>query len=139
MVFLALAAAVSWALGWPPAPWLPHHNAVGMVVFFGGWAPAVWAVRRFVRNGADLDPFAQSNRVLVTDGPYRLSRNPMYLGLTVATLGMAIWVGSWPMLGAPVAVFLVTNFFFIPAEEAKMRAQFGEAYDAYALRVRRWV
>jgi protein-S-isoprenylcysteine O-methyltransferase Ste14 len=63
----------------------------------------------------------------------------MYLGLTIAALGMAILVGSWPMLAAPLAVFLTANFAHIPFEEAKLRRQFGEAYEAFARRVRRWI
>jgi protein-S-isoprenylcysteine O-methyltransferase Ste14 len=63
----------------------------------------------------------------------------MYLGLIVVSFGLAVYVGSWPMLVAPVAVFLTANFVHIPFEEAKMRRQFGEVYDAYASRVRRWL
>lgn len=62
----------------------------------------------------------------------------MYFGLVIAALGIAIWVGAWPMLAAPVAVFATANFIHIPHEEAKMRRQFGAAYDAYVHRVRRW-
>ena len=82
---------------------------------------------------------SETNRALVTRGPYAFTRNPMYLGLVVAALGMAILVGTWPMLAAPIAVFLTASFVHIPFEEAKMLRQFGEAYDAYASKVRRWV
>lgn len=139
MIFLALTAGVSWALGWPPIGWPPHHTAVGMVVFFAGWVAPVWAFRLFRSEGTEVDPVSDSNRALVVRGPYRLTRNPMYLGLTMAALGVAIVAGSWPMLTAPIAVFLTANFVHIPFEEAKMRRQFGEAYDAYVRRVRRWI
>jgi protein-S-isoprenylcysteine O-methyltransferase Ste14 len=139
MIFLALAAGVSWALGWPPIAWLPHHMTVGLAVFFAGWILPVWAFRVFSREGTEVDPLSETNRTLVVRGPFGLSRNPMYLGLTVAALGMAIVVGSWPMLAAPVAVFVTANFVHIPFEEAKMRRQFGDAYDAYVQRVRRWI
>ena len=139
MIFLALAAAASWALGMPPIGWPPHHVIVGMIIFFAGWILPVWAFRLFSHEGTEVDPVSEANRVLVVRGPYRLTRNPMYLGLIVVSLGMAILVGSWPMLAAPLAVFAVANFVHIPFEEAKMRRQFGEAYDAYVRRVRRWV
>jgi protein-S-isoprenylcysteine O-methyltransferase Ste14 len=54
-------------------------------------------------------------------------------------LGLAFWVGAWPMFLAPIAVFATTNWVHIPFEEAKMRRQFGAEYDAYVSRVRRWI
>ena len=58
----------------------------------------------------------------------------MYLGLVTVTLGIAVWVGSWPMFVAPIAVFATANFVHIPYEEAKMRRQYGAAYDDYVRR-----
>ena len=138
LIFLGLCAALSWAMGWPPGLG-PYHVPLGIVLFLVGWILPVWAVGRFRQAGTELNPASQTNRALVTDGPFRLTRNPMYLGLTVSTLGAAIWIGPWPMLLAPVAVFATANFVHIPFEEAKMRLQFGEAFDAYAGRVRRWL
>jgi protein-S-isoprenylcysteine O-methyltransferase Ste14 len=63
----------------------------------------------------------------------------MYLGLIILTLGIAIWVGAWPMFAAPIALFATANWAHIPFEEAKMRRQFGAVYDNYVVRVRRWI
>ena len=63
----------------------------------------------------------------------------MYLGLVALSLGIAVWIGSWPMFMAPFAVFATVNWVHIPFEEAKMRRQFGAAYDDYVAWVRRWV
>jgi hypothetical protein len=63
----------------------------------------------------------------------------MYLGLVIVTLGIAIWVGAWPMFIAPVALFATLNWVHIPFEEEKMRRQFGATYDGYVRQVRRWV
>ena len=139
MIFLALTAGASWAMGWPQFGWPPHREAVGMAIFFAGWAPPVWAFVLFRLEGTEIDPTSDANRALVVSGPYRFTRNPMYLGLIVAALGLAVYVGSWPMLAAPIAVFLTANVVHIPYEEAKMHRQFGEAYDAYAGKVRRWL
>jgi protein-S-isoprenylcysteine O-methyltransferase Ste14 len=138
LIYLGLAAAASWALGWPSIPGLPRP-LIGGAIFFIAWIPPVWAFRLFQSEGTEIDPTSETNRKLVVGGPYRFSRNPMYLGLTVSTVGLAIWIGYWPFLAVPVAVFLTANFAHIPFEEAKMRRQFGADYDAYAARVRRWV
>ena len=63
----------------------------------------------------------------------------MYLGLVILTLGIAIWVGTWPTFGAPVALFATANWVHIPFEGTKMRRQFGATYDNYVVRVRRWI
>ena len=139
MIFLAMTAAASWLMGYPRLPWPPHHVPIGMAIFFAGGAPPIWAFRAFRGAGTEIDPTSPTNRALVTSGPYRLTRNPMYLGLVVIAFGLAIWTGWLPMLAAPVLVFLTANFVHIPFEEAKMRRQFGAEYDAYVARVRRWV
>ena len=138
MIFLGLGALAGWGLGWPIMP-IPHHVAVGVAIFFAGGVLPIWAFRNFRLAETELDPLSDSNRALVTTGPYRLTRNPMYLGCVVIALGAAIWVGVWPMLAAPVAIFLTANFVHIPFEEAKMRRQFAGAFDAYAAKVRRWI
>jgi protein-S-isoprenylcysteine O-methyltransferase Ste14 len=138
LVYVVVAAAVSWALGWPRVPGLPIVP-LGIALALLGWAPPVWAVVLFRRAGTELQPTSAANKALVTDGPFRFTRNPMYLGLVVVTLGIAIWVGAWPMVLAPVAVFATANWVHIPFEEAKMRRQFGSAFDAYAGKVRRWL
>jgi protein-S-isoprenylcysteine O-methyltransferase Ste14 len=76
---------------------------------------------------------------LITGGPFRWSRNPMYVGLSVVYLGVSVLVGSaWPLvlLGVPLG-FL--RLFTIPVEEQSMREAFGPEYLAYATRVRRWL
>ena len=139
MIFLALAAGVSWALDWPQIGWPPHHEAVGTAIFFLGCILPVWAYARFRRAGTEIDPTSETNRALVETGPYAFTRNPMYLGLIVVSVGMVVVVDAWPMLAVPFAVFATANFVHIPFEEAKMSRQFGEAYDAYVRRVRRWL
>jgi protein-S-isoprenylcysteine O-methyltransferase Ste14 len=82
---------------------------------------------------------AYQNHLDIDHGIYRFTRNPMYLGLVILTLGIAVWVGAWPMFIAPIAVFATANWVHIPFEEDKMHRQFGATYDGYVRRVRRWV
>jgi len=136
--YVVLAAAISWLLGWPKVPGLPLPK-LGIALALIPWALPVWAVVVFRRAGTEITPTSPTNRALVVDGPYRYTRNPMYLGLVLVTLGIAVWIGAWPMFLAPIAVFATANWVHIPFEEAKMRRQFGVSYDDYVSRVRRWV
>ncbi len=138
LVYVIICTAVSWGLGWPRLPGLPLP-ALGAALVAIGVAPPVLAALLFRREGTEINPTSPANRRLVTAGPYRFTRNPMYLGLVVITLGIAFWVGAWPMFAAPLAVFITCNWVHIPFEEAKMRRQFPAAFDAYTGRTRRWI
>jgi protein-S-isoprenylcysteine O-methyltransferase Ste14 len=138
LAYVLVAAAASWRAGWPGPVWL-HIPVLGIALVVLGLIPPVSAVLLFRRVGTELNPTSPANRELVTSGPFRFTRNPMYLGLVIVSLGVAFWVGAWPMFLAPLASFATSNWVHIPFEEAKMRRQFGEAFDAYVGRVRRWV
>jgi len=138
LIFILLAAAVTWLLGWRDVPGLRFPPLGILLVVVGVVVPA-WAVWLFRREGTEIDPTSPANRKLVAEGPYRFTRNPMYLGLVLIALGIAFWVGPWPMFIAPIAIFATANFVHIPYEEAKMARQFDAAYADYVRRVRRWV
>jgi len=138
LVYVLIAAAISWSLGWPKFLGLPLAP-LGIALVAVAWIPPVWAIVLFRREGTEVSPTSPANRTLVTSGPYRFTRNPMYLGLVIVTLGIAVWVGAWPMFIAPIAVFATANWIHIAFEEDKMRRQFGATYDGYVRRVRRWV
>jgi len=135
---MLIGAGASYLAGWPRFPglrlvWL----AVALIAL--GIALAAAAAMLFRREGTELEPTSTANRKLVTSGPFRVTRNPMYLGLIIVTIGVAFWVGAWPMFLVPVALFATANWVHVPFEEEKMRRQFGEAFDAYARKVRRWI
>ena len=76
---------------------------------------------------------------LVTTGPYRFSRNPMYAGLAVAHVGGALLAGTWwPLVTLPFAVLAVRQIVIGP-EERYLAARFGQVYADYRARVRRWL
>jgi protein-S-isoprenylcysteine O-methyltransferase Ste14 len=75
----------------------------------------------------------------VLDGPFRFSRNPMYLGMVTLLIGVAIGLGSaTPWLVIPAFFFLISKR-FIAAEERKMEVEFGAEYLSYRSKVRRWI
>jgi protein-S-isoprenylcysteine O-methyltransferase Ste14 len=138
LIDVLIATAISYLIGWPHVPGLPLVPLAVVLVILG-IALAVTAAMLFRREGTEIEPTSAANRKLVTSGPFRFTRNPMYLGLVIVTLGIAFWVGAWPMFLAPVAIFATANWVHIPFEEAKMRRQFGDAFDTYGRRVRRWI
>ncbi|MFN7956995.1 MAG: isoprenylcysteine carboxylmethyltransferase family protein [Holophagaceae bacterium] len=104
-----------------------------LVILHGGWG-----LLTFRRMGTTPEPNGLASALLTT-GPFRWTRNPLYLGL--ATLLACFGVGldsAWILLLVPVLVLLLDRLVIV-REEARLRAQFGEAYAAYARRVRRWL
>jgi len=121
-------------------PWpLPvNPGIVGAIAFVLGAliAGAGWVT--FYRAGTTRVPGEQST-TLVTWGPYRVTRNPMYVGLSLAYLGEAGLLHQlWPVLLLPLTIAYV-NGVVIPVEESRLHEVFGGAYDAYRARVRRWL
>jgi protein-S-isoprenylcysteine O-methyltransferase Ste14 len=137
LAYVLVALTESWLLDWPRLPGFPLRG-LGLALALLPWILPVWAVAVFRRVGTEIEPTSPTNRALVVDGPYRYTRNPMYLGLVLVTLGIAVWVGAWPMFLVPIAVFATANWVHIPFEEVKMRRQFGARYDDYGSKVRRW-
>lgn len=138
LLFLLLTAGASYLVGWPTVP-LVHSLSIGIGLIAVGFIPPVWALILFRREGTQLNPTSETNNKLVTGGPFRFTRNPMYLGLVVLSLGVAVATGAILMFLAPLLVFATANWVHIPLEEAKMRRQFGPAFDDYARNVRRWL
>ena len=96
------------------------------------------AMLRFRRHGTPFNP-ARPAKALVTDGPYRFTRNPMYLGMGCAYAGAALAAGAlWSLALLPL-VLLIVDRLIIPREEAHLAASFGEEYERYRGRVRRWL
>jgi protein-S-isoprenylcysteine O-methyltransferase Ste14 len=105
--------------------------AAGMVVAFS-------ALGIFRRTKTTTVPFEKPS-TLVTSGPYRFSRNPMYLGLATLYAGVACTrLELWPLVVLPLLLAYV-NFEVIPVEERRLGEAFGDAYQQYGVRVRRWI
>jgi protein-S-isoprenylcysteine O-methyltransferase Ste14 len=122
-----------------PVDWGPRGLIVaGGVVFGIGAIIAGWGLVTFRRARTTTVPGKASSR-LVTWGPYRFTRNPMYVGLIIAYLGEAVLLRQlWPLFLLPlIAAYL--NWIVIPVEESKLKEVFPEGYDNYRSRVRRWL
>ena len=115
-----------------------HQRAGAIIVLLGLALPIVGTIH-FIAAGTQVVPTSATNNKLVVNGLYRFTRNPMYLGLVIASLGAAILLGRPLLYLTPFLVFAMANWGFIPYEEAKMRRQFGDEFDAYCKRVRRWI
>lgn len=116
----------------------PPFGYLGGTLIVIGVALATWGSNLFNRAGTTIKPFEESS-VLVTRGPFRITRNPMYLALTVVLLGVWLLLGSLsPALVVPLFVLAIDRL-FIRREEAMLSERFGAAYDDYRRRVRRWI
>ena len=114
------------------APWLGAFLALLALILM------IWAWWGFARRGTTPVPTG-SPSALVATGPYRWTRNPMYLGVILALAAVPFFTGSlWDWLAPPVFWYIV-NTLFIPYEEAKLGELFGDDYQAFCARVRRWL
>jgi protein-S-isoprenylcysteine O-methyltransferase Ste14 len=132
-----LGALLQWIL---PLPFLAQAPArlIGLVVMLVNLAIGLPAVRAMLRARTSLNP-ARPVTSLVLSGPYRFTRNPMYLGLTLLFTGLAIIFRlPWALVLVPVVVWLITQWVIVP-EERYLEGKFGSQYAEYKSRVRRWL
>ena len=138
-VFLSLAVMGALALFTSGSGLFPFpYNYVGIPLALFGLGIAGRGSRHFARVKTNINTFKNPD-TLVTDGLFRYSRNPMYLGFLLLLLGAAIAFNTLYGLALPLAFFLAAQFWYIPFEEKRVKRIFGAAYDAYRLRTRRWI
>jgi protein-S-isoprenylcysteine O-methyltransferase Ste14 len=121
-----------------PLPRLPGTRAAGITLALAGVVFSLSGTATVVRHRTTVVPHRPVAR-LVTTGPYRVSRNPMYTGHAVSCAGAALWAGSWwPLITLPLSV-LATRRLVIEPEEGYLAERFGAEYADYRGRVRRWL
>lgn len=136
---ITVAGIVPWVLLEPTLPPIPPWRYLMVIPMAGGLLFAGWAVLLFFQHGrgtlAPIDP----PTVFVAHGPYRVTRNPMYVGITCWLLSWAALTGSrvltWYALLLPVGFHLFVRF----VEEPVLRRRFGAAYETYTRQVPRWI
>ena len=144
LVAAAVAGCMYAAAVLLPAPVLalPPGVRVGMALALaavgaGFDVAGLWAFRKARTTVNPLTP--HRSVAVVSTGVYRLTRNPMYLGLALILLGLAVYLASpWALLGPLVFAAYITRFQIVPEERA-LQTRFGAAYTAYRARVRRWL
>jgi protein-S-isoprenylcysteine O-methyltransferase Ste14 len=101
-------------------------------------AIVAWSFLSFYRKRTTVIPNRPAN-ALVIAGPYRFTRNPMYVAMALLTLGVGLWRDTWWIPLLLVLSLIVIDRLVIAREEAYLRRRFGEEYDTYTRRVRRWI
>lgn len=138
-VFFGVGVLLDRVLPWSPG-WL-HHGLVHWIGVFllvaAAWV-AMASLGSFLRRKTTVIPHGRPTQ-LVTNGPYAFSRNPMYVALTAAYCGGAVMITNlWPLVLLPGPLTFM-DWVIIPFEERRLRATFGDSYDAYYRRIRRWL
>ena len=137
-----IAVIAGLALNWlVPLPFLPADLPVGWlgaVVFVLALALGVSAVITMIKAGSNI-PTNRPTTTIVEHGPYRFTRNPIYLGMFLGQIGLAIAFNNLWLLMTLVPFALVIRYGVVAREEAYLARKFGDAYRGYCSRVRRWL
>ena len=135
--FILLGLALDWLR---PAAFLPAavQYAVGAALIAFALVLTISAIVCFTRAGTNV-PTNRPATALVAVGPYRLSRNPIYVSMILLVLGIGVMVDSVWMIALAVPFALVLRYGVIAREERYLEAKFGDDYRAYRARVRRWI
>jgi protein-S-isoprenylcysteine O-methyltransferase Ste14 len=138
----AVAVLAGLGLGWPlPRHFMPAavpHAWIGAGVFAAGFILGVWAVVTIRRAGTRVETYKPTTTIVAT-GPYRIGRNPIYLGMFLGQTGLAIGLDNLWMLAALPLFYFTIRYGVIAREEAYLERKFGGQYISYKSRVRRWL
>jgi len=144
-LFVGLAAVAflvdgeaPWRLTPASGIWATGREVVGLLVLCTGLLLDFSALAGFLRAGTNPLPFRPASTI-VARGPYRFTRNPMYLGMAMSVTGLGLVVDSGWLLVAALTGAIVADRWFVPREEAYLERRFGSAYLDYKRRVRRWL
>jgi protein-S-isoprenylcysteine O-methyltransferase Ste14 len=137
-----LAVIAGLALNWlVPLPFLPVDlpaGWLGAMVFILALALVAWAIVTITRAGSNV-PTNLPTTTIVASGPYRFTRNPIYLGMFLGLIGLAIAFDNLWLLMMLVPFALVIRYGVVAREETYLERKFGDVYRRYHTRVRRWL
>ena len=136
--FAMLGIVADWALDLPPIPQGRELHWFGGAMAAAGLALIIISLGLFRASHENPEPWTPS-ATIIARGPYRHSRNPMYLAMMVIQAGAALWFASAGILFTLPLSLIAADRFIIAREERYLKARFGEAYARYCQRVRRWL
>jgi protein-S-isoprenylcysteine O-methyltransferase Ste14 len=137
-VWLVGFMALAWLIARVHAPWGGAYGVFGYILMGLGVAITVWSALAFRKSRTTIVPH-QPPTALVRTGPYRFSRNPIYLADMVVLAGWCLALGSpWGLLLLVPFYFVLLRLFILP-EEARLTAYLGKDYVSYRDEVRRWI
>lgn len=123
-----------WPLAMPPGL---HGMLYAGCILAVAVGIALWSLYQFYREDTDVRP-DRPDRALITGGPYRYTRNPLYITLSLIQLAVAVWLNNlWILLFLPLSIIAITHY-AIAREERYLEKLFGRDYLDYKARVRRW-
>lgn len=121
-----------------PTPFVPDGAPFGVALVALAVVLLAWSVAKFRAAGTPV-PAREPTTAIVRSGPYRFSRNPIYLSYSLFQLGLAIWLdNAWLLATLAVAVWLIHHL-VIPREEQYLERRFGDEYSTYKTAVGRWL
>ena len=137
-VWAALAALTAWALAAAlPLVAIPAPAPLAGALVLAGLALIAWTAVLFRRARTPIEPRREAS-ALLTGGPFRINRNPIYTGMALVLLGLAAALGALSAFLPVLAFPLVMTRRFVLEEERRLRAAFGETAEAWLARTRRW-
>ena len=134
---LLIGLGLDWRWPYPVLP-VPTQYWVGGIVIALSFVLVAVVLREFFRAKTSFSSHSPSS-ALITSGPFRYSRNPAYVSLSMLYFGIGIVVDSVWILGLGVVAVLITYYAVILREEAYLERKFGDEYRAYLAEVRRWL
>ena len=111
---------------------------LGALIVLLGIAVNIPAVLKFKANDENVIPWTGSETIIIS-GVYRFTRNPMYLGMSLISLGIAMLAGSYAMVGTALLASVIIDRLVIVREEYYLEKRFGQSYADYKRQVRRWI
>ena len=144
LIFPPLLFALPLVFGWLlnrviPVPTLPEWvDTAGLVVLGLSLIPGLWAMLVMLRHGVNPEPHVPTAH-LVTTGPFRFTRNPIYLTYILFVAGVGLYSSILWMVVLLLPTVIVAHYGIVLREERYLSRRFGAAYDAYRQRVRRWL